>query len=70
MAPLMHHRVHFQFVDGTFPTCARDVTPASDGYGIGLAALSATGRSACKKCCRRLGLTLEELQAQMHVLNS
>ena len=68
--PLPHHRVHFVLVDGTSPICAQDVTPDPDGYGVGLADLRIAGRTACKKCCRRLGTILDELEAQMHALTS
>ena len=62
--PLPHHRVHFQLVDGTIPKCARDIQPDPDGYGVGLVDLFATGRRACRSCCRRLGTSLEALEAQ------
>ena len=68
--PLPHHRVHFQLVDGTLPSCARDVVPDPDGFGVGLVELHATGRTVCMTCCRRLGTTLEALEAQLLASNS
>ena len=68
--PQPDHRVHFMLVDGTFPACARDLSPDADGYGIGLADIHKSGRLPCKTCCRRLGTNFQDLNVLIQASNS